>query len=116
MVPPERVDVPVVEAPGAQAEHEAERSTALEEPRQKLRPRRPALVRPVRRHDDVAELGREPFPGEVERLEAARIRVLHELLLALPARRRYAHPSDDLARCPGILLVPETDGREGRDE
>src|SRR2546428_6646338 len=106
MVPPEWVHVAVVEAAGPESEYETDRVPPLQEAREDLRARRPLRVGPVRRDDDVPELGREAFPGEVERLEATRLRELHEVLPPLSARFRAGDPTADLEGGPTILVVP----------
>src|SRR5436309_2930122 len=116
MVAAEGIHVAVIEAPRSQSEDEHDRRPVLQEPRQERGVRCFLRIRSTRGHDRFAELGREPSPRELERLETAEMRQLSEVLSRLTDARRAGHPRGDVFRRAELLLEWEPERGEVRIE
>ena len=100
----QRIDLPVIQAPRAEAEHEEDRGPALQEAREGLRVRGALRVGAVRRDDNLSELRREAPLREIEAGESTRGREFAQVSKALLGEDKgfgYSGPA-------GLRLIPDT--------
>src|SRR5438552_1696640 len=116
VVAAERLDVAIVEAVGAEAEHQHERRPTAEQAREELRVDLFLRIGMVRGDDDVAELRWKAALRELEREETSRFGELPEVLPLQADRRGPGNPGRGLLRRPQLALEREAERREVRVE